>query len=263
MLTSHRRTSLGTLFVATFTLAACGGDDGGQADAGAAAGEAADGAAAPAAQIQNPGVLTGSVAFTGTAPTLEPIDMRDEPECLEKHSEPPVQESVVVNDNGTLRNVFVWIREGVTQAGAGASGSVELDQDGCEYVPRVLGVQAGHNIEIRNSDPVLHNINANPTTNRGFNISQPQEGMTSERSFSAEEVMIPVQCDVHSWMTAYIGVVDHPYYAVTGDDGSFRIENLPPGDYVVETWHEQYGAQTQNVTVPPNGTVEAAFSYSG
>lgn len=257
MLTFNRRASLWTTTLATFALTACGGGDDGGEEA------AAGGADVAAVEIANPGVLTGSVTFTGAQPELQPIDMREEPICAEKHTEPPVQKSVVVNENGTLRNVFVWIKEGVTEAGAGEAGPVEIDQEGCEYVPRVLGVQTGQEIVIRNSDDVLHNINAQPSENRGFNISQPQEGMTSERSFSAEEVMIPVQCDVHSWMTAYVGVVDHPYYAVTGDDGSFTIENIPPGDYVIEAWHEEYGAQTQNVTVPPNGTVEAAFSYSG
>lgn len=259
MLMSHRSASLGTIALATFTLAACGGGDGGEEGAAGGAGDA-EVAAAP---IANPGVITGTVAFAGTAPTLEPIDMREEPACAEKHSEQPVQKTVVVNENGTLRNVFVWIKEGVTQAGAPQSGTVELDQDGCEYVPRVLGVQAGHDIVILNSDSVAHNINAQPTASRAFNISQPQAGMSTERSFSGQEVMVPVKCNIHSWMTAYIGVVDHPYYAVTGDDGSFRIENIPPGDYVVETWHEEYGAQTQNVTVPANGTAEAAFSYAG
>ncbi|MEX2582985.1 MAG: carboxypeptidase regulatory-like domain-containing protein [Gemmatimonadota bacterium] len=256
MVTFHRKAPLWITTSLTFALTACGGDDAGTPGAAGGADDAA-------VEIENPGVVTGTVAFTGTAPALQPIDMRDEPVCAEKHSEPPVQEAVVVNDNGTLSNVFVWVREGVTQSGAAQAGTPELDQDGCEYLPRVLGVQAGRPFVIRNSDAVLHNINARASTNRGFNISQPQEGMTSERSFATQEVMVPVQCDVHSWMTAYVGVVDHPYYAVSGDDGSFTIENLPPGDYVVEAWHEEYGTQTVDVTVPPNGTVEAPFSYSG
>ncbi|MEX2572185.1 MAG: carboxypeptidase regulatory-like domain-containing protein [Gemmatimonadota bacterium] len=255
MVTLCRR-SLYLIALLPIALTACGGGD--DAGSAAAGGGAAD--VAPV-QIDNPGTITGSVAFTGTAPTLETIDMRDEPVCSDKHTEPPVQRTVVVNDNGTLSNVFVWVREGLTQSYPAQGEAPVLDQDGCLYQPRVLGVVSGQPFEIHNSDAVLHNVNAQPDANRGFNISQPQEGMTSERSFSTAEVMVPVQCDVHGWMTAYIGVVDHPYFAVTGGDGSFTIENLPPGDYVVEAWHEQYGTQTANVTVPPDGTVEAPFTY--
>jgi plastocyanin len=240
----------------SFTLAACGGGDSGDS---AAAGDG--GAAVAPVQIENPGVLTGTIAFTGTAPAPEPIDMRDEPICADKHTGQPVRQTVVVNDNGTLRNVFVRVTEGLTQQFPTPSDAVQIDQNGCVYVPHVLGVQTGQDIAILNSDAVLHNINTQPQVNRGFNISQPQAGMTSERSFSSPEVMIPVRCDVHGWMQSYIAVVDHPYFAVSGEDGSFRIENLPPGDYVIEAWHEQYGTQTQNVTVPPNGTAEATFSY--
>jgi uncharacterized protein (DUF2141 family) len=135
-----------------------------------------------------------------------------------------------------------------------------LDQTGCEYVPHVLGVQTNQPITIRNSDGLLHNINASPSANRGFNMSQPTN-MEGSRSFATQEVMIPVRCDVHGWMEAYIGVVDHPYFAVSGEDGSFTIENLPPGDYVVEAWHETLGTQTMNVTVGPNETGTADFAY--
>jgi hypothetical protein len=236
---------------------------GGGGDAGEEGGEAAaPGGEVAAVAVENPGTITGSVAFTGTAPAPAPIDMRAEATCAEKHTTPPTQQTVVVNGNGTLRNVFVWVREGVTAQHPTPSTQVEINQDGCEYIPHVLGLQTGQTLIIRNSDAVLHNINTRPEQNRGFNISQPQAGMTSERTFPTPEVMIPVQCDVHGWMQAYIGVVDHPYFAVSGDDGSFSIGNLPPGDYVLEAWHEQYGTQTLNVTVPPNGTVEAPFSYS-
>jgi plastocyanin len=249
-----RLVSVPTLSIFAALAAGCGG--GGEAG-GAAPAEGTEVAAAP---IENPGTITGTVMFTGMAPENETIDMRAEPACAEKHEGTPVQERVVVGD-GTLGNVFVYVKEGLNQAFPAAAAQVELDQNGCVYEPRVLGAQAGQNITIRNSDPVLHNINARPTANRGFNISQPQEGMTSDRSFSTSEVMIPVQCDVHSWMTAFIGVTDHPYFAVTDADGSFTLENLPPGDYVVEAWHEVYGAQEMNVTVPPSGNAEATFTY--
>jgi hypothetical protein len=234
-------------------LVGCGGDG------GAGGGAAAD---VEPVEIQNPGTITGVVNFAGEAPMPEPIDMRSEPACAERHEGTPVQHTVLVNDNGTLRNVFVRVSEGIDQRFPAPRDPVELDQVGCVYTPHIVAVQAGQPIAIRNSDPVLHNVNTRPQTNRGFNISQPQAGMVTERTFNSQEVMIPVRCDVHGWMAAYIGVVDHPYFAVTGDDGSFRIENLPPGDYVIEAWHEQYGTQTANVTVPPDGTAEADFNYS-
>ena len=179
MFTFHRKVPLWIAVSIPLAVAGCGGGDDSEAP------ETAESADAPAVTIQNPGVVRGTVAFTGTAPTLEPIDMRDEPDCLAKHPEPPVQETVVVNDNGTLRNVFVWVREGLDQPAPTETETHELDQNGCEYVPRVMGVQAGQEFVVRNSDPVLHNINAQPSVNRGFNFGQPQEGMTSTRSFSS------------------------------------------------------------------------------
>jgi uncharacterized protein (DUF2141 family) len=235
---------------------ACGGGD---AEDAAVGGESASSAAPAAAQIENPATITGTVSFTGTAPAPEPIDMSEEPTCAEKHQEPPVMTRVAAND-GRLANVFVYVREGLTGEYPAAGAAPVLDQEGCEYHPHVLGVQTGQEFTIRNSDGLLHNINANPTENRGFNSSQPVN-MDTEQSFSTPEVMIPVRCDVHGWMEAYIGVVDHPYFAVTGEDGSFQIENLPPGSYVIEAWHETLGTQTMNVTVGPNESGTADFSY--
>lgn len=245
------------LLLTPAALAVCGGGEEGGGEGGAAP----EGGASPAAMtVENPGVVTGSIAFTGSAPAGEPIDMSEEPACAQKHSSPPTRQAVAVNDNGTLRNVFVYVKEGLSGSFPASTEAVVLDQDGCVYRPHVLGVQAGQPITIRNSDGILHNINASPSENRGFNISQPTN-MESSRTFSSPEVMIPVRCDVHGWMESYIGVTDHPYFAVTGEDGAFRIENLPPGDYVIETWHESLGTQTQNVTVAPNGTAELQFQY--
>jgi hypothetical protein len=139
---------------------------------------------------------------------------------------------------------------------------VTLDQTGCHYVPHVLAIQVGQPLVIKNSDGILHNINTQPSQNRGFNISQPVE-METEREFNTAEVMIPVKCDVHGWMEAYIGVQDHPYAAISGTDGTFSLENLPAGDYVIEAWHESFGTQTQNVTVGAQETQEITFTFSG
>ena len=238
---------------------ACGGDGGGGGDA-----ENGGAAAADAVQVDpgTAGRVVGMVSFEGQPPAPSPIDMGAEPTCAEKHEGQPMEHVAVVGSDGGLRNVFVHVKEGLPEGSwPTPSEAAVLDQDGCVYVPHVVAVQTGQSLEIKNSDGLLHNINARPTNQRGFNISQPTN-MSMSRTFSAPEIMIPVECDVHGWMEAYIGVTDHPYFAVTGEDGSFTIANLPPGDYVIETWHEEYGTQTQNVTVPASGEARAEFSYS-
>jgi plastocyanin len=158
---------------------------------------------------------------------------------------------VVVNANGTLANVFVYVKAGLP-AGAtypAPTTAVVLDQNGCRYHPHVLGVMVGQNLEILNSDPVLHNIKAKAVKNRPFNVSQPSAGMKTMRTFAAPEVMVALECNVHGWMNAFLGVLPHPFFAVTGTDGSFEIKGLPPGTYTIEAWHEKYGTQSATVTV--------------
>jgi hypothetical protein len=256
MTTNHWKPVLRLLMLPPVVVAvACGGDD-----------DPARGGQAAADHVQvdpaTAGRVVGTVSFDGDAPAGDPIDMRGEQACADKHDGPPLDRPVVVGDDGGLRNVYVYVRQGLP-AGAWPTpdAEVELDQDGCIYTPRVLGLQSGQTLRIRNSDGLLHNVNARPTNQRGFNISQPTN-MTTTRSFSQAEVMIPVRCDVHGWMAAYIGVQDHPYFAVTPEDGGYRIDNLPPGDYVIETWHERYGTQTQSVTVPESGEARADFRYA-
>ncbi|HUE77020.1 MAG TPA: carboxypeptidase regulatory-like domain-containing protein [Longimicrobiales bacterium] len=236
---------------------ACGGDGADDSDTGGAA-------AADAVQVDpsTAGSVVGTVSFEGQPPEGDPIDMSEEPACAEKHSDQPRTRPVVVGSDGGLQNVFIHVTQGLPEGSwPAADEAVELDQDGCIYEPHVLAVRTGQTLTIRNSDGILHNINARPENQRGFNISQPAV-MTTDRTFSQPEVMIPIQCDVHGWMEAYLGVVEHPYFAVTSEDGTFEIGNLPPGDYVIEAWHERYGTQTQNVTVAESGEATADFSYS-
>jgi hypothetical protein len=237
-------------------LALACGDGGDQARGGQDAGDHAQVDPATAGRV------VGTIAFEGAVPAGQPIDMRGEQACADKHDGQPMDRPVVVGDDGGLKNVYVYVREGLPAGSWPAPDhEVELDQDGCLYIPRVLGLQTGQTLRIRNSDGLLHNVNARPTNQRGFNISQPTN-MTTDRSFAQPEVMIPVRCDVHGWMAAYIGVQSHPYFAVTPEDGTFRIENLPPGEYVIEAWHEQYGTQSLAVTVPESGEARADFQYS-
>ncbi len=236
-----------------------GGDSGGEQASGGAA-----------AVVEHPvdaataGSINGTVTFTGTPPAPEPIDMAEEPACAEKHSTPPTRQTVVVGGGGGLADVFVYVSEGLDASLRFPSGEAELlDQNGCIYLPHVIALQSGQQLTVQNSDDVLHNVNATPTENRGFNRSQPQAGMQFQTSFGVPEVMIPVRCDVHGWMEAYLGVTDHPYHAVSGQDGAFTLDRLPPGTYTVEAWHERYGTATQSVTVPESGQVDVTFEFNG
>ena len=236
-------------------MAGCGGGDGGGASGGGGA------------AVENPvdaataGSIAGSVVFEGTAPSMDAIDMSSESVCAAKHASSPMIEEVVVNGNGTLANVFVYVKEGLESLQFPTPGAVLLDQNGCVYLPHVLGVMAGQDITIKNSDGLLHNINASPAEQRGFNTSQPV-AMETTRAFGTAEVMVPLRCDVHGWMNAYVGVLDHPYHSVSNGSGAFSLSTLPPGDYVIEAWHERYGTQTQNVTVTTGQTAEVTFTFS-
>jgi len=238
----------------------CGGGDGG--DSGTAA---SSDTAAPAAQTAQTGemgtaMIMGTVNFTGTAPARVQLNL--DRECAGLNDEPVLSEEVVVND-GKLQWAFIYVKSGVDGTYSVPSEPAVIDQQGCTYHPHVLGVQTGQNIKILNSDPLLHNIHAMPETNRPFNFGMPRQGDERERSFPSEEVMVWVKCDVHPWMGAWVGVLDHPFYAVSGADGTFMIDNLPAGTYTVEMWHEKYGTQTMEVTVADGEHATADFTVSG
>ena len=244
--------------LALLVLAGCGGgDEGAPASGGGAAAVTEHPVDAATA-----GSVNGTVRFTGTAPAAQSIDMSDEPVCQEAHGGRAMRETVMVGPGGGLGNVFVYVKEGLDPSLRFPMGAaVELEQEGCRYIPHVVGLQAGQPLKVSNSDPVLHNVNATPTVNRGFNRSQPQAGMEFETTFPMPEVMIPVRCDVHGWMASFVGVTAHPYHAVTPETGTFTLERLPPGTYTLEAWHERYGAQTQSVTVPESGSVDVSFTF--
>ncbi len=234
-----------------FALLACGGGD---SDGG--------GAAATVAPLGNASV-TGMINFAGTPPSNPTIDMAEEQECAAKYSGVPTDPVVSVTD-GMLASVFVRIVGGLPGGPYPMpSAPATIDQDGCLYSPRVLGVMVGQTLAITNSDPILHNIKAVPTENRGFNISQPRAGMTTNRTFNTPEIMIPLECNVHGWMNAYVGVVEHPYFATTAADGSFTIGGLPAGTYQVEAWHETLGTQSGEVTVEADGSATLSFTFGG
>lgn len=208
------------------------------------------------------GTITGKVNFQGTQPKFPPILMDADTVCASLHKTKVYPEAVVANDNGTLRNVFVYVKTGLEgKFFAVPDEPVVLDQKGCMYVPHVVGIQARQNLKVVTSDHTTHNIHPLPNVNPGWNVSQPPGADAIIRSFRRPEVSIPVKCNQHPWMRAYIHVLSHPFYAVSGPDGSFEIKGLPPGKYDIEAVHEQYGAMTQQVTVPAKGSAPVEFAY--
>ena len=242
-------------------VAACGGGGG----SGGGGGGGGGGGPTPTfpVDLATAATITGKVMFKGTAPKNAPILMDAEPVCKDKYPNGAFEETVLVNDNGTLQNVFVYVKDGLGGLKFPVpSEPVVLDQEGCRYHPHVFGIQAGQDLIIRNSDGILHNIHPMPTVNRAFNLGQPKK-MDSTKKFDKVEVMIRIECDVHDWMLGYAGVLDHPYFSVTGVDGTFSLPNLPPGTYTIEVWHEKYGAQTMEVTVGAKETKDIEFTFSG
>jgi len=223
--------------------------------------------AVPAAPIANPvdaataGNIAGRITFEGTPPKPGVVRMDSDPNCVQPGAA-STDETAVVGDGGALQNVFVYVNAGLGSLRFPIpSTPIVLDQKGCRYVPHVLGAQVGQSVDIVNSDPTLHNVHAIPSANQEFNMGQPLPGIKHTHQFSTKEVMVPFKCDVHPWMRAYIGVLDHPYFAVTGADGAFTLKGLPPGTYTVEAWHESLGTMTQTVTIGERESKDIAFSF--
>lgn len=223
-------------------------------------------AAAPSAPVDeaSAATVTGKVSFDGTKPTPVKIHMDAAPVCVDANKGPVYAQDVVVNDNGTLRNVFVYVKDGLGDRSFPVpSDSVLLEQKGCQYYPHVVGLMAGQTLQVKNDDNTNHNIHPMPKDNREWNQSQPPGAPPIEQTFARPEVMIPVKCNVHPWMKAYIGVQKNPFFAVTGEDGTFTIKGLPPGTYTIEAWQEKYGTSDQQVTVGPKETKNVDFSFKG
>jgi len=207
--------------------------------------------------------IHGIVHFEGTAPARGKVQMSADPVCQQQHADAMLSEEVVVNADGTLKNVAVYVTEGLSGAHAAPTTPVTLDQAGCWYQPHVFGIQANQPLEIVNSDATLHNVNAKPTANPPFNIAQPVKGMKMTKKFTKPEVGVKFKCNVHPWMSAYAVVLDHPFFSVTDASGAFTISGVPAGTYTIEAWHESYGTQTQQVTVSDGGAPASAdFTFS-
>ncbi|HEY7161672.1 MAG TPA: carboxypeptidase regulatory-like domain-containing protein [Acidobacteriota bacterium] len=206
--------------------------------------------------------ITGKAKFEGAKPNLVKLQMSADAVCMKAHSTPVMDQSVIINDDGTLQNVFVYVKQGAEKwTYQTPTTPVEIDQQGCLYHPHVLGIMVNQPLTIKNGDPTLHNIHPQPKINTPFNLAQPMINMQTNKTFDKVEVMIPVKCDVHRWMESYIGVLSHPFYSVTGTDGSFTIKGLPAGTYTIEAWHEKYGSQTANITVTDGQAATNDFTF--
>ncbi|MFQ5494028.1 MAG: carboxypeptidase regulatory-like domain-containing protein [Phycisphaerae bacterium] len=211
------------------------------------------------------GVIKGKVVFKGDAANYgrKTINTTKDPNCRKSKKKIGTYK-VILNKKSspiTVRNVLVYVKKGLGDRKFDAPKEpVVLTQFGCEYKPHVFGIMAGQTLTVKNGDPTNHNIHFLPKKNQEFNFTQPKKGMTKDLTLIPEETF-KVKCDVHPWMSCYMQVFDHPFFAVTGKDGTFTLNGLPPGKYVVEAWHETFGTKTLTVEVAVDETKEADFTY--
>ena len=207
------------------------------------------------------GEVTGRVNYIGKAPKAKRLRMDADPVCAASHKEAAKAESFIVDADGNLANVIVYLK-GVTYSGKAPTEPETLDQNGCVYSPHVIGLQAGQPLKILNSDATMHNIHGLPKVNREFNFGMPKSLKEKTVTFDKAEDVFVVKCDVHPWMKSYAQVFDHPYFAVTGSDGSFSIKNVPDGTYKAVAWQEKFNKRTlsQDVTVK-GGKAKLNFTF--
>lgn len=214
------------------------------------------------------GTIVGKITYDGRVPNFPPIRMDADPKCAAKHSGAVKPETLVLGADQALANVFVMIVDGLDGKSYDPPAEpVVMDQDGCIYTPHVLGIQVGQQFKVKNSDGLLHNVHSLSKTNAPFNRAMPANVTEADYEFGKTE-RFRIKCDVHPWMGSWVTVVDHPFYAVTGMDGSFRIENVPAGTYTIEARHEverfgDGGALTQTVTVGASDTQTLNFVFQG
>lgn len=242
-----------SMWVLLVVLAACGG-----------------GSEPPAAPARQPtpldrsttGTISGTVRLTGTPPPMKEIRFGGFAECAAQHTGSVFAGDMLVRD-GFVQNAFVYIQSGLgDRVFAIPTTPVEIDQKGCLYAPRVAGAQVGQLVKFVNSDPTLHNVHGTPKDSSAWNFTLARAGLERQIRIDHAEVMVSTRCDLHPWMQGWIGVVDHPYFAVTGPDGAFRLADVPSGTYTVTAWHERFGTQSQQVTVAERGAAETSFTFT-
>ena len=257
--------SFGLIATALFlaTTLACGG--------GSSAPAAPPAASAPTVDPATAGSITATVSFDGAPPPVKMVRLDADSKCVTANgaAERPA-ESIVLGPQITtdkpqhpLQNVFVYVKDGLGKFSFPLpTEPVVLDQEKCRYTPRVLGIRVGQPLSIRNSDPLLHNVRSDGKINTPFNMGEPLQGMSFNRTFTTSEVMVPFKCDVHAWMNAWVGVLDHPFYGTTGANGEVQLKGLPPGTYTIEAWHETLGTKTETVTIAAKETRDVSFTFA-
>ncbi|MCS7024414.1 MAG: carboxypeptidase regulatory-like domain-containing protein [Bryobacteraceae bacterium] len=245
------------------TLVVAGGCQGNKSSSDSARGK--DGDKRPAPQYfrvdrATASRLQGVVRFQGNPPARKRLTMDSEADCQKLHRGPVYEETVRLGKDRRLANAFVYIQKGLEgKTFEPPAEAVVLEQKGCQFIPRVVGIRTGQTLRVKNSDPVSHNVHPMPKNNRDWNQQQPPLGPDLNRRFAFPEVMIPVKCNIHAWMKSYIGVLDHPYFAITAEDGAFSLDNVPPGDYVVAAWHEATGEKQVAITLGASETKTVDF----
>jgi plastocyanin len=254
---TKRSTPLAFLLAAALTLAGCKSDSTTQKAEVAISAPTAAPAPSPDA-----GSVTGTIHFSGKPPARIAIDMSMDPACSMLAPANNAEQYIVAN--GKLANVYVYIKAGAPPSQAPANTApVVLDQKGCRYTPHVIALQQGGSVEFRNSDPTMHNIHTTPAAgNPSIDVSQGPMGAPQTRQFTQPEIMLPVRCNNHPWMNAFINVSATPFFAVSGADGGFTISGLPPGNYTIAAVHEKLGEQILQISIPPKGTAKADFIFA-
>ncbi len=211
----------------------------------------------------NTGTIKGHVHLSAKLPGNPIIRMGMDPMCSKINAGKRIlQEYVVATVDGSLANVFVRLQGNVPQTPI-STQPVIIDQRGCVYAPRVVGVRAGQVLQIKNSDALMHNVHGLSGKDNSFNVGQPAAGMVYQWKAKNEEIMVHLKCDIHNWMNAYIGVVTNPYFAVSDTMGTFQIDKVPPGTYTLQAWHERFGALTKTITVKAGAATTVDFTYTG
>jgi plastocyanin len=206
------------------------------------------------------GTLKGRIRLSGKAPGNVVIRMGMDPMCSRLYAgKRAVDSAVLTSDDGGVANVFVKL-EGSFPPSPVPPQPVIVDQKGCFYVPRVVGARVGQVLRVTNSDNLLHNVHSMSAGTNRFNVGQPGAGIKHDFKLTAEEIL-KLTCDVHRWMISYVGIVNHPYFAVSAADGSFEIHNVPAGKHTVRVWHEKFGELSQAVNVKSGAAVPLNFTY--